>query len=82
VHRRRLAQVQQHRQPLRVLAVVLVLRPEDQPQLTGVPDEDTGHWRLKHVVVAAVAAAGLVAGLEAVGEAGERSQHVLDASHL
>jgi len=82
VNRRRLAQVQELGQPLRVLAVVLVPGAEDQAQLTGVGDRHARRQRLQQVVVVAVAAAGLVADLEAIGQALEDTQHLLDAAHL
>src|SRR5262249_44201062 len=82
VDRRRLAQVQELGQPLRVLAVVLVPGPEDQPQPAGGGHQDAGGQGLQQVVVVAVAAAGLVADLEAVGQALEGGQHLLDAADL
>src|SRR5262249_42081558 len=82
VDRRRLAQVQELGQPLRVLAVVLVAGPEDQPQPAGVGHHHPSRQGLEQVVVVAVAAAGLVADLEAVGQALEDGEHLLDAAHL
>src|SRR5262249_33695605 len=78
----RLAQVQELGQPLRVLAVVLVPGPEDQSQSAGVGDQGARRQRLEQVVVVAVAAARLVADLEAVGQGLEDAQHLLDAAHL
>src|SRR5262249_3049403 len=42
----------------------------------------SGGQRAQQVVVVAVAAASLVADLEAVGQALEEAQHLLDAAHL
>src|SRR5262249_16769910 len=53
--------------------------PEDEPQPAGVGDQDARGQRLQQIVVVAVAAAGLVADLEAVGQALEDAQ---DAQHL
>jgi hypothetical protein len=82
VDRRRLAQVQQLRQPLGVVPVVLVLRPEDQPQLGGVGHQDPGRQRAEQVVVVPVPAARLVAHLEAVRQPLQHSQHLLDPADL
>ena len=81
MRRRRLAQVQQLGQPLGVLAVVLVPGPEDQPQPAGVGHQDAGGQRPEQVVVVAVAAAGLVADLEAIGQPLEEAQQLLEAAH-
>src|SRR5207237_10564584 len=63
-------------------AVVLVVRPGDQPQPPGAGDQGPGGRRAGQVVVAAVPAAGPVAHLEPVGQALEGRQHLLDAAHL
>ena len=81
MHRRRLAEVQQLGQPLGVVAIVLALGAEDQPQLAGVGHQDPGGQRLEQVVVMAVAAARLVADREAVGQPFEQAQHLVDAAH-
>src|SRR5262249_47058643 len=62
--------------------VVLVLRPEDQPQLTRMRHRDPRGDRTEQVVVVAVAAAGLVADLEAIGQALEDPHHLVDGPHL
>ena len=82
VNRRRLAQVQELGQPLRVLAVVLVPGAEDQAQLTGVGDRHARRQRLQQVVVVAVAAAGLVADLEAFGQGLKKPHHLVDGTDL
>jgi hypothetical protein len=82
VDRRGLALVQELGQPPGVLAVVLVPGPEDQPQLAGVGHEDPGGQGLEQVVVVAVAAAGLVADREAVAQALQGAEHLLDAADL
>ena len=82
VHRRRLAQVEQLGQPLGVLAVVLVLRAEDQPQSTRMRHRDPRGDRAERVVVVAVAATGLVADLEAVGQGLEDPHHLVDGADL
>src|SRR5262245_6973064 len=69
----RLAEVEQLGQALGVVAVVLVLGSEDQAQLAGVGHQDPDGQRFEQVVVVAVAAAGLVAHLEAVGQAPEEA---------
>src|SRR5262249_35458965 len=81
MHRRRLAQVQELRQPLGVVAIVLVLGAEDQPQLTRMRHQDPRRQRSQQVVEVAVAATGLVADLEAIGQALEDLHHRLDASY-
>src|SRR5262249_24873509 len=82
VHRRRLAQVEELGQSLGVLAVVLVLRAEDQPQLTRMGHRDPSGDRTEQVVVVAVAAAGLVADLEAVGQGLEDPHQLVDGADL
>jgi hypothetical protein len=47
-----------------------------------VGHEDPGGQRLEQVVVVAVAATGLKADLEAVGQAGQDAHQVLEAPHL
>src|SRR5262245_59988655 len=59
-------QGQQLGQALGVVAVVLALGAEEQPQLAGVGHQDPGGQRLEQVVVVAVAAARLVAHLQAI----------------
>jgi hypothetical protein len=81
VHRRRLAQVQELGHPLGVVAVVLARGAEDQPQLAGVGDQDTGGQRLEQVVVVAVAAAGLVADLKLIRQPLEEAQHLFQTAH-
>src|SRR5262249_33813341 len=82
VHRRRLAQVEQLGQPLGILAVVLVLRADDQPQSTGMPPGDPSGDRTEQAVVVAVAATGLVADLEAVRQRPEDPHHLVDGADL
>jgi hypothetical protein len=65
-----------------VVAVVLVLRPEDQAQVARVGHQDSGRERPEQVVVGAVPATGLVADLEAAGQPLQCRQNLLDASHL
>ena len=77
-----LAQVQQLGQPLRVVAVILVLGAEDQPELAGVGHHDSCGQRPQDVVVVSVAAAGLVADLEAVGQGLQDPQDLVQAAHL
>jgi hypothetical protein len=47
-----------------------------------VGHQDPGRQRLEQAVVVAVAAAGLLADLEAVGQALEGAQHLLNAADL
>jgi hypothetical protein len=82
VDRRRLAQVQELRQALGVVAVVLGRRPEDQPELARVRHQHPRGQRPQQVVVVAVPATRLVADLEAAGQAPENAEHLLDAAHL
>src|SRR5262249_9196116 len=82
VHRRRLPQVEQFGQPLGVLAVILVLRSEDQPQSPGMRHRDPRGDRAQQVVIVAVAATGLVADLEAVGQRLEDPDHLVDGADL
>src|SRR5262249_33677676 len=62
-------------------AVVLVLGAENQSQLAGGGHEHARRQRLEQVVVVAVAAAGLVADLEAVGQGLEDPQDLVQAPH-
>jgi hypothetical protein len=63
-----------------VLAVAAVAHADGEP--AGVGDQDARGQGLQQVVVVAVAAAGLVADLEAVGQALEGAEHLLDAADL
>ena len=81
MHGRGLPQVEELRQALGVMAIVLVLRPEDQPELPRVGHQDArGQWP-QEVVGMAVAAARLVADLEPIRQPLEQAQHLLDAAH-
>lgn len=71
MHRRRLAEVEQLGQALRVVAIVLVLGPEDQSQEARMGHHNTRRERPQQVMEVAVATAGLAADLEAVGQATE-----------
>src|SRR5262249_23234394 len=61
--------------------IVLVLGSEDQPQLARMRHQDPRRERSQQVVKVAIPATGLVADLEALGQALENLYHLLDASH-
>jgi hypothetical protein len=82
MHCRCLAQVEQLGQPLGVLAVVLVLGAEDQPQPARVRHRDPRGDRTEQVVVVAVATASLVADLKAVGQRLEDAHHLVNGADL
>src|SRR6185295_5647024 len=81
MHRGRLAQIQKLRQPLRVVAIVLVLGSEDQPELARMRHQDPRTQRPQQVVEVAIPATGLVANLEAIRQVLEDLHHLLDPSH-
>ena len=77
----RLAQIQKLRQPLRVVAIVLVLGAEDQPQLARMRHHYPRRQRSQQVVEVAIPATRLVANLEAIRQPLEDLHHLFDASH-
>src|SRR5690242_11154994 len=82
MHRGHFAQIQQFGQPLRVLAVVFVLRAVDQPELTRMRDEHSCSESTENVVVMAITATGLIADLEPIMQPFEDSHHLVDRPHL